>query len=255
MSANKPDYLIFLHIPKTAGSTMRDILSELYGENHTVLRVRGLFKKSYIDLNSQVNLLLATLPSYVGTQVLSGHIPYGLHQRLEGTCEYFTFIRHPVDYVLSMYYFNLQFIRNGMTPLDPDGEYTLDWMLDQWKGTQFNNYQARFLASQNNCFELVTAQASDNNTLYRSACRIVHNDINFVFPVDQFDVALRLLGKNYGWKYGSYRQRRVNRARPRDQYISDDLKQRILLDNSADMQLYLLAQQRLEKLKSEFMPL
>lgn len=250
MNKITPDYLIFLHIPKTAGSTMRDILSDLYGENHTVLRIRGLFKKDYPDLNNQVKQLLTTLPSHSATQVLSGHIPYGLHHRLHGKCEYFTFIRHPVDYVLSMYYFNLQFIQNGMTPFDPAGNYTLEWMLEQWQGTQFNNYQSRFLASRNTCFEQVTTRNSDHNTLYQSASNLLKNHINFVFPVDQFDLALRLLGKHYHWQYGTYRQRRVNRARPRDLYISDELKQRILIENSADMQLYLLAQQRVDELTS-----
>ncbi|NJL84326.1 MAG: sulfotransferase family 2 domain-containing protein, partial [Chloroflexaceae bacterium] len=94
-----PRSIIFLHIPKAAGTTLRYIIQyqappqgiyELYGpaSGHRD-RLRKLQQLS--------PRRLAQL------QVVNAHLGFGLHEYINRPCTYFTILRHPVSRVLSMY--------------------------------------------------------------------------------------------------------------------------------------------------------
>ena len=89
--------LLCIHIPKTAGRTFRQALKSHYGENgvltldHQFLKKRG-----------------ETLADYPVHQypVVHGHLHYNLLQPYATpTTKWVTWLRHPVDRVLSNYFF------------------------------------------------------------------------------------------------------------------------------------------------------
>jgi hypothetical protein len=96
--------LVFLHIQKTAGTTLRIILQRLYGEQGVFRTYRfgggpaeiaGGFLKEPAEIRDQ-------------KQIMIGHMMYGVHEHFDYNVEYFTVLRNPVDRVVSLYYYILQ---------------------------------------------------------------------------------------------------------------------------------------------------
>src|SRR5438093_1903064 len=100
--------LIFLHIPKTAGTTLNRIIEWQYSpfEIFTMdpYRIRATPER------------LKTLPEgrRRRLRVVRGHMFYGLHQCLPQGATYMTMLRDPVARVMSAYYFIL---RRPLNPL------------------------------------------------------------------------------------------------------------------------------------------
>src|SRR5512135_3015151 len=93
------DTLIFLHIPKTAGTTFRSILpanyraEELY---NVPTNAEGQVDFSGLDRLSDVEKRKI--------RVLAGHFQYGAHEHLPQKSSYITILRDPVKRIISRYY-------------------------------------------------------------------------------------------------------------------------------------------------------
>lgn len=88
------DLIVFLHLPKTAGTTLHHILNSAYGERH--YRIPNKSSLQNIQKNG------------IGVDInkidcVSGHMPYGIHKFIDRDVKYFTFLRHPA-YRLRSYY-------------------------------------------------------------------------------------------------------------------------------------------------------
>jgi hypothetical protein len=100
---NNAKTAIFLHIPKTAGSTLHTILTKQYAKDE-LLHLRG---------NPHIESAIEQfkhMPSEDKARIrlLTGHFEYGIHQYLPQAATYFTLLRDPVDRVISYYYFILR---------------------------------------------------------------------------------------------------------------------------------------------------
>jgi hypothetical protein len=110
------DVLVFEHIPKTAGSTLRTVLRRLYGRGlflHTNVRAPlGRFEELQEEVRSGRRPIRA----------IGSHVGYGLHERLPGALRYahFTLLRDPIQRTISDYYYGLQEgqIEEGVTLLE-----------------------------------------------------------------------------------------------------------------------------------------
>ena len=95
---NKPIYL-FMHLPKTAGTSMRNLLAQNYSREQLV----------YVYPERQ-GVWLDTIEQYGsdkldGVRMMYGHFHFGIHDLIDGyPTKYITMLRDPVQRVISTFY-------------------------------------------------------------------------------------------------------------------------------------------------------
>lgn len=103
------DKFIFLHILKTAGTTIRHNIFEMNFKGKYVYD--GMFKprlSGFRGSNSPVIFENQPYPKgYKKRDIIFGHFKYDKYQHLN--LPMFSFIRHPVDRMISQYYYHRKF--------------------------------------------------------------------------------------------------------------------------------------------------
>ena len=154
MSANTA---IFIHIHKTGGSSLNEIISHQYAPQ----RILSLYQSNPFKKNS-------TTPRYEALSRLSqeekrrialirGHIAFGIHEFLPQPACYFTLVRNPISRMLSHYYYIQKSARNPNTKrrnyqkiaprqLSKVLGTTLDQFIDNYVNQGKDNHQTRILA-------------------------------------------------------------------------------------------------------------
>jgi hypothetical protein len=85
--------IIYLHLPKTGGTTFNHILSDNF---ELLLRLyeRDSFR-AFLEMSHRER---TSFPA------ATGHMPYGIHHYLNVPCQYIVFLRNPVDHLISYYH-------------------------------------------------------------------------------------------------------------------------------------------------------
>jgi hypothetical protein len=93
--------LVFLHVPKTGGQTVRSALIWNFPESERI-HLDTLDKR----LDEAMNNIPLERRSHA--RLVWGHIPYGVHLYMPQRCEYFTILREPIARVVSVYKYILR---------------------------------------------------------------------------------------------------------------------------------------------------
>ncbi len=88
--------VVFLHIAKTAGSTLNEISKRHYDP-------KNVYTVGYSPDNNRATFRQLPKNERNQYQLVSGHMHYGVHQFIERPCQYFTFFRDPVERIVSYY--------------------------------------------------------------------------------------------------------------------------------------------------------
>lgn len=221
--------LIFVHIPKTAGSTLEQILLRQY-------RAAEIYPFIEVEDYAQVT----ALPPEQKTRfkLFQGHMPYGLHRFLEQPARYITLLRNPVQVALSSYfYFEMGYRRAVSSQSTPVMTPTVDDMSQSKMRSMFDNLQTRHLSGKTwvkfgTCTQemLETAQAN------------LARDFSFGL-VERFDESVVSLSKIFGWRAPYYIKTNVSRKRPELERIAPDALAWLQELNCFDFQLYQFAEQ------------
>lgn len=239
---------IFLHIPKTAGSTLNHVLKYQY---HTP---QAIFTLDHPD-PEVAGRAFCELPRKrrEATRLLTGHCQFGIHRSLATPSSYFTLLRNPIDRVISHYYF----VRHN--PLHPDHsrmvqeKMTFEDYLNSRSVLMLENGQTRMLAGRNGvdyqadygqCDEEVLAIAEKN--------LLKHFDV--VGLQEEFDATLLLLQKAYGWRTPYYVTQNITQHRPQVREVSPETLDLIRSYNQIDLQLYECAAHRFHQKVAEHGP-
>lgn len=221
--------IIFLHIPKTAGSTLLHILHRAYKPENSLF----IDDISQLDPIETLNSMNTARKKQIA--LLAGHLEFGIHQKLPNPATYFTILRHPVDRIISDYYFLQQ------TPHHPYYNYVVAHQISLQEYVQIplvlDNSQTRMLAgtwqqSSQPCTRYTLQKAKEN----------LQTHFSVVGLTERFDESLVLLKKRFGWKnilYHSPLNKSKNRPRLKD--IPDKTIEAILAANKYDLDLYLYA--------------
>jgi hypothetical protein len=217
---------IFVHIPKTAGTTLARIIDRQYPP-----RARLLLERHHEGVRE-----FQALPKARRAEIrlLRGHIPYGLHVYCPRPTTYFTLLREPIDRLVSYYYFVQRQADHYLHDYANTPGMTLKRYVEDRVSLQMDNMQTRLLSG---VWTDPGYDECDAKTL-ALAKRNLQEHFVVVGLTERFDETLLLLKRALGWHNVYYVQHNVTRGRPRRASLDAETLAVLQACNQLDIQLY-----------------
>jgi hypothetical protein len=203
--------VIFLHIPKSAGTTLGAILRRQYSRG-SVTSLRG---------EAGDHLRAASDADKASVQALIGHMPFGFHECFPHPCTYVTVLREPIARVISFYY---HVRRDRGHYLHRDGAATgmsLEQFVSSGVSTEANNGQTRAISGEGVVLAPFPSMGIGFDQCPPAMLDRAIGNLREHFPVvglsERFDETLMLLRQELRWTRTPYYCReRVGRNIPTD---------------------------------------
>jgi hypothetical protein len=224
---------IFLHIGKTAGWTLRQILYRNV-PRRDVMRVRPPMHRPRGFLNDDPLKTFAALPEAerARPRLLVSHMIFGIHDSVPRDSTYFTMLREPVARSLSQYRHVLRRPEHRLHAAAAAGELSLERYVTGGVALEMDNGQTRALAG-----DIETPFGRCTPEMLERAKRNVDEHFAVAGVTERFDEMLVALGREFGWRNLYYV--RANTA-PEGQRvpITEEDREMIRAQNSLDCELY-----------------
>lgn len=225
------DRPIFVHIPKTGGSTMGPIVTR----NYDYTRVLAVGRDHENVVRRFAALPQAERDRY---QAIVGHVRYGIHRFFSsGTPRYFTMLRHPIERTLSAYSYALE------KPRQPHHVRISQITFAQYiREFQLGDKQLGWLYGYVPGDTPSLETYGSNRTLPTDALEVVKARLADEFIVagvlERYDATLLLLQDYFGWPNMYYE--RANTTGKRVRYADLDSEGKRALDEftGPDFELY-----------------
>jgi hypothetical protein len=237
-SNGSAEAVIFLHLPKTAGTTLNRLIEWEYplGEMYSVDPV--LFEWSFAHLR---NLSKRRLRK---TRMFKGHMLFGLHEVLPQPATYITVLRNPVERVLSAFYFMRSYKLHPLYWKMRNEKWTVEQFVER---SSRDNVQCKIIANapyHSPCTQEVLERATDH----------LNNYFSVVGLSERFEESLALMKLRFGWQLKSYSSFNVTRARPKKEDLPRATLDLIAEKNRFDVALYQHATRLFESAVSKHQP-
>jgi len=222
-----PDTIIFLHIPKTAGTTLDRILHQEY-EPQQIYNLGQTVQKSiraYQELATEEKEVI---------RIVSGHTPYGFHKYVPGSSTYFTFLRDPVDRVVSFYHFVKNQEQHYLNTAATKEFSGIKPFVSSGITTMVDNGQTRLISGVwlEPRFGEITSQT------FEQAKTNLSQSFSVVGLTEQFDATLLLLRETFNWHDIKYMRQNVTKVSPLERNLTPEERETILSINQWDVALY-----------------
>lgn len=223
--------LIFLHIPKNGGSTLRQVIARQYRADQIYLVKNPhdpSFAKFY-DLPGEEKRNL---------KVVLGHFGFGIGESLLQPSRYFTLLRDPIDRAISHYYYICRTPSHTHYSTVVEGKVSLyEFVRSGISKIGSDNGQTRLLGggpkgADDIPFGHVTRE------ILETAKRNLREQFDVVGLVEQFDTSLLLLHCTFGWKTPWYRSENVALDRKTRRSLAPETLACLRDSNSLDLELY-----------------
>jgi hypothetical protein len=215
---------IFMHIPKTGGTTLSAIFRKQY-------KVNEIFDHdSYESKIKKVDQLGVEEKRKI--KAVAGHYNYGIHQHFSKPSNYFTMLRDPVDRVISLYYF--------LQNYHPGYERVRDMTLEEFvlKDPEAQNHQT-----------ILVCGKPENPDIEKAKENL--KTFTVVGVTELFNETLFFLKKEYDWGDIHYTRKNITKNRLAKEEVPSELINLISHYNALDLELYDFAKKLLyEKLQS-----
>ena len=220
LSPAPPRKTISLHIPKTAGTSLRKIVSAEYPGERLV---------TIYDLSP--DFLAGLKPRLKRAHAIYGHYSFGIHELLgiEGRCV--ALLRDPVERVISLFHHKAtrddneyrEAIQQGLTLLE---------LLRSESCHEFNNHQVRIISGH------VGLEMVHNRYWLEQALTNIEKEFAFVGTTEQFSETVEQLATGLGWKNVPEVLRLNAGDRSAIYEIDEETRNEIRRYNQLDIELY-----------------
>jgi hypothetical protein len=187
---------IFLHIGKTAGWTLRQILYRNV-PRRDVMRVRPPTNRPRGFLNDDPLRTFAALPEAERARptLLVSHMIFGIHESVPGDSAYFTMLREPVARALSQYRHVLRRPEHRLHAAAAAGELSLERYVTGGVALEMDNGQTRAIAG-----DIETPFGRCTPEMLERAKRNLDEHFAVAGVTERFDEMLVALGHAFGWR-------------------------------------------------------
>lgn len=224
----QPGRLVFLHIPKTGGTSLRALFRHWLPDEAMRFVDPPLAPDDLAELSDPASDL----------RLIAGHLYFGIDEQLGFCGEYITFLRDPVERIVSFWTHQVrreqsefhELARGGMTLHDfVEGGYT----------HQTNNLMTRILigTSVPGILDGSLGHITERHYL-RLALRNVETRFRFVGFMEQFDQSVTAMAKALDWPVGEVASARLNVLNSAAATIDDATLRLIRRHNALDLRLY-----------------
>jgi hypothetical protein len=223
----------FVHVPKTAGGTVKAMLTAPPSQRRVI--DCGNFLRSPEGMNRKLAQLTAR--GWSKDDVVIGHVPYGAYRaQFPPDVTYMTFLREPVDRVISHYYRHVDRAQGrdrtrGVKPRTRKRGGSLETVLSDPKFFYLSNLQTRFL-----CSDPAPMGRLEESALEEAKTNL--RELAFVGIQERFTESLVLFQRSVGLELTPATDRHVNTYRPSIEDIDDAERQLIEEHNRLDAELY-----------------
>jgi hypothetical protein len=219
--------VIFLHIPRTAGTTLYRIIERHYKKAHIYTVWMDGTPDEFKNLSQSRRAAI---------RVLRGHTGWGLHEFLPGPASYFTLLRDPIERVISYYYFIRRAPRHYCHDLVTSNDMSLRDFLESQADPMADNAQTRLLSGLETGQELGFGECTEE--LLEIAKRNLRENVAVVGLTEEFDRTLLLLKRAFGWQKLFYARQNVSANRPRKNELPPTTRDAVAEVNLLDTGLY-----------------
>jgi sulfotransferase famil protein len=239
-SQHDPNGLIaFVHIPKTAGTTLNTMLASQYSpdELHEIMmrgmswiaRAPMLLPRPLISL-SKIQRLKSAIKCPRRLRLIHGHFDLSIMKLLPPGARCFTLLRDPVERAISHYY------HYRRMSSDPVHALAMRSTLAEWVGgcglVEMDNGQTRRLAG---AMSLPIGRVTEA-TLARAKTNLSRFAV--VGLTERFEESLVLLQRAFKWRLDRLPARNVGSNRPRRTEVGAEALKAIEDRNRFDLELY-----------------
>jgi hypothetical protein len=245
---DRTSLIAFVHIPKTAGTTLNSMLERQYSsdELHEVM-MRGmswiapeprLVPRPLISL-SKINRLKSALRCPRRLRVIHGHFDLSILKLLPPDARCFTLLRDPVERAISHYYHYRRMVA------DPVHALAMRSTLAQWVDAcglvEMDNGQTRRLAGEMN----LPCGRVTPSILERAKSNLARFAV--VGLTERFEESLILLHHAFHWPLHRLPARNVGSGRPHRSEVGEETLRAIEDRNRFDRDLYRFASELFER--------
>lgn len=227
--------MIFLHVPKTAGTTLHHILERCYPRNQICSFKDPNYRS---ELENFQKLSTETREAY---RLIKGHLSFGFHRHLPGRSTYITFLREPVARALSFYHYARSHPEHYLYPLLGDDHVDLKILLRQRTPTthELFNLQTSMVAGD----EWDDPERPADRAALERAKQNLRSHFDVVGLTEEFDTSLRLLRRRFGWKVRFYTRKNVTRRKDQIDNLDPETHSLLREANALDIELYQFARE------------
>ena len=222
MAAVSP--IIFLHIPKTAGTTVHHII-------HNQYRGSKFFTSGYYKHIEKFEKLSDEEKKKI--KVLKGHFPFGVHENYPGPITYFTFFRDPIKRSISDFNYLYQNKTLAFHEEVMRNQYSLKDMLNGGYIKNYDNCHVRFLAGANDI-----EYGKVNEETYALALKNFDKYFEIFGISERFDESLIYIKRKLNWSMPFYINANVSEKSSYVEKFDEETFQLLEHYNKYDKMLY-----------------
>lgn len=212
--------VIFLHIPKTGGTTLQHIILEQY----------SIWRNCLLDV--------LTIEEQKKIELVKFHMLFGYHKKLpQKKFTYITLLRNPIERLISESYF---FRRMNSSPKIGDLSALYEYVTDE----KYNCFKLPYIATVNLQTRLIAGKVEDD---LETAKNNLKKYFSVVGITERYDESLYVMEKKLGWKINNYKKINVTPDRPTIEEIPKEVIEIIKTKNEKDIELYTFANKLLDE--------